>query len=732
MAVVTKEREFKLVSEFAPTGDQPEAIEKLVGGLKRGYKFQTLLGATGTGKTFTMANVIARVQRPTLVICHNKTLAAQLCAEYRRFFPENAVEYFVSYYDYYQPEAYIPETDTYIEKDADINEEIDRLRHAATGALLTRRDVIVVASVSCIYGLGSPEDYEKLSLHLSAGITFPRDKLIRRLVDMQYRRNEFELVRGSFRFKGDICEIYSADKELITRLEFFDEELEKIVTINPVTGKVEENLEHVFIFPASHYVLLPEKRKIAITAIREELKERLEFFKSQGKLLEYQRLKERTEYDLEMIEHFGYCKGIENYSRHFEGREPGETPSNLLEYFPEDFLMIVDESHVTIPQLHGMYNGDRTRKETLVEYGFRLPCALDNRPLRFDEWEGYINQVIFTTATPGPYELKHSAQIVDQVIRPTGLVDPQIRVFPTKHQIDILVSELQKRVERGERALVTTLTKKMAESLAQYLQEQGFKVMYLHSDLEALERIRILKDLRLGTYDVVVGINLLREGLDLPEVSLVAILDADKEGFLRSTKSLIQIIGRAARNVNGEVILFADDMTRSIKEAIEETNRRRTKQMAYNTNHGIIPKTIEKEIKDITDELMESGLRVIKGRRAHRVAAGAQSISEEEEAYYAKYAEVLDAVLSRGEMALDAKREALRAQGTLLTPNARVLSIGQLEQRISELSEKMTRFAELLEFEKAAVLRDEIKELNAILRSRLKDESEKLFAGKVK
>ncbi len=731
MAVAARERKFKLFTDFVPTGDQPEAIEKLVNGLEKGYKYQTLLGATGTGKTFTMANVIARVQRPTLVICHNKTLAAQLCAEYRRYFPENAVEYFVSYYDYYQPEAYIPTTDTYIEKDADINEEIDRLRHSATESLLTRRDVIVVASVSCIYGLGSPEDYAKLSVRLRQGEREPREKLIRRLVDMQYRRNEFELVRGSFRFKGDICEIYSADKELITRLEFFDDELERIIEINPVTGKTEEILDEVVIFPASHYVLLPDKRDIAVRAIREELKERLEFFKAQGKLLEYQRLKERTEYDLEMIEHFSYCKGIENYSRHFEGREPGETPSNLLEYFPEDFLMIVDESHVTIPQLHGMYNGDRSRKTTLVDYGFRLPCALDNRPLRFEEWENYVNQAIFTTATPGPYELKHSAQIVDQVIRPTGLVDPEIRIFPTKHQIDLLVYELQKRVERGERALVTTLTKKMAESLAQYLQENGFKVMYLHSDLDALERIRILKDLRLGTYDVIVGINLLREGLDLPEVSLVAILDADKEGFLRSTKSLVQTIGRAARNVNGQVILFADEMTDSIKQAINETNRRRKKQIAHNEKYGIVPRTIEKEIKDITDELMESGLKIIKGRQAHAVAGGG-GVDFKEDELYAKYAEALDAALASGQIPPDAKRASLRGQGTLLTPNARVLSIGQLEQRISELTEKMQRFAELLEFEKAAVLRDEIKELNAILRTRLKDESEKIFAEKVK
>jgi len=732
MAVVTeKPGHFTLRGDFEPTGDQPEAISRLVEGLHKGYRHQTLLGATGTGKTFTIANVIAQVQRPTLVICHNKTLAAQLCSEYRRFFPENAVEYFVSYYDYYQPEAYVPATDTYIEKDADINEEIDRLRHAATEALLTRRDVIVVASVSCIYGLGSPEDYEKLSLHLQLGSEIPREKLIRRLVDMQYRRNEFELVRGSFRFKGDVCEIYSADKDIISRIEFFDDRIERIINVHPVSGGAQRDLNHIFIFPASHYVLLPDKQKMAVASIRAELAEQLAKFKAEGKLLEYQRLKERTEYDLEMLEHFGYCKGIENYSRHFEGREPGETPSNLIEYFPDDFLMVVDESHMTLPQLHGMYNGDRSRKETLVRYGFRLPSALDNRPLRFDEWERYINQVIYTSATPSAYELEHSSQVVEQVIRPTGLVDPAIRIFPTRNQIDILLEELRKRTEAGERVLVTTLTKKMAEGLAQYLAEQDFSVQYLHSDVDTIDRIRILKDLRLGTYDVVVGINLLREGLDLPEVSLVAILDADKEGFLRSAPALIQNIGRAARNVNGEVILFADEVTRSIRQAVDETNRRRNKQLAYNQEHGITPRTIEKEIKDITDELMESGLHVLKGRQRHAAVPGEEAPAEEVE-YYAKYAEVMEAVVSGGSVPEDVRRAVARGQGTLLTPNAAVLSIGQLEERITELTNKMQRFAELLEFEKAAVLRDEAKDLNAILKRRLKDESAKLFAGSVK
>ncbi len=731
MAVVSRaveQTEFVLEAEFQPTGDQPEAIARMIEGLQRGDRFQTLLGATGTGKTFAVANVVAAVQRPTLVLCHNKTLAAQLCAEYRRFFPRNAVEYFVSYYDYYQPEAYVPTSDTYIEKDAQINEEIDRLRHAATEALLTRRDVLVVASVSCIFGLGSPEDYEKLSLHLALGDRLTRTQLIRRLVDMQYMRNEFELVRGSFRFKGDVCEIYAADMERITRLEFFDDALERIIELNPVTGRVEEDKQHMFLFPASHYVLLPEKRKIAIDSIRAELKERLEFFQREGKLLEYQRLKERTNYDLEMIEHFGYCKGIENYSRHFEGRAAGDVPSNLLEYFPPDFLMVVDESHVTLPQLRGMYNGDRSRKETLVEYGFRLPSALDNRPLKFEEWEQLVGQVLFTTATPGPYELANSAQIVEQVIRPTGLVDPGIKLLPSRNQIDALVNELRKRVEVGERALVTTLTKRMAESLAQYLADEGFKVHYLHSDVETVERIRILKDLRLGTYDVLVGINLLREGLDLPEVSLVAILDADKEGFLRSSKSLIQIIGRAARNVHGQVLLFADKLTGAIKEAVDETNRRRKKQLAYNEKHGITPRTIEKEIKDITDELLQSGLNVLKGRGRREMEYG----ETEEAEYYARYAEVMESVLASGEPDEQVKRSLGKGQGTLLTPGALVMSLDQLSVRVTELEAKMKRLAELLEFEKAAVLRDEIRDLNAIVKKRLRDHSERLFADKVK
>lgn len=669
-----REGEFKLCADFAPSGDQPAAIEALVDGLERGLRHQTLLGATGTGKTFTVANIVARVQRPTLVICHNKTLAAQLCAEYRSFFPENHVEYFVSYYDYYQPEAYIPTTDTYIEKDSAVNEEIDRLRHCATEALLTRRDVIVVASVSCIFGLGSPEDYEKLALRLYPGFSVKRESLIRRLVDMQYMRNQYELVRGTFRAKGDVFEIYAADKEEITRLEFFGDTLERISKLDATTGESEQ-LTQAFIFPASHYVLLPDKQKLAQKSIRAELEERLDYFKAAGKLLEHQRLKERVNYDLEMIEHVGYCSGVENYSRHFEGRLPGETPSNLIEYFPDDFLMVIDESHVTLPQLHGMYNGDRSRKQNLVDYGFRLPSALDNRPLRFEEWERYLHQVLYTTATPGPYELDRSAQVVEQIIRPTGLVDPLVEVRPTRHQIDDLLEMVRGRIERHERTLLTTLTKRMAENLSDYLLQAGIKTQYLHSDVDTVERIRILKDLRLGTYDVVVGINLLREGLDLPEVSLICILDADKEGFLRSDKSLIQIIGRAARNVGGQVILYADKVTDSMRRAIDETNRRRDKQIAYNELHGITPRTIEKAIIDITQGLEESGLKVIRTR-------GKEGQPDEFDR----------------------------------------MSIVELTMYIAELEDNMVKWAQLLEFEKAAILRDQVKDLNGKLNKKMRAE----------
>jgi len=669
-----REGEFELKADFVPAGDQPQAIAELVAGLSAGYRHQTLLGATGTGKTFTLANVIQQVQKPTLVISHNKTLAAQLCAEFRAFFPANHVEYFVSYYDYYQPEAYIPKTDTYIEKDAQVNEEIDRLRHSATEALLTRNDVLVVASVSCIFGLGSPEDYEKLSLRLYPGFSVKRERLIRRLVDMQYMRNAYELKRGTFRAKGDTFEIYAADKEEITRLEFFGDELESISVVDPTTGEELARPNQVMVFPASHYLLLPDKQELAAKSIRAELREQLNKFEAEGKLLEYQRLKERVNYDLEMIENVGYCSGIENYSRHFDGRLAGETPSNLIEYFPDGFLMIIDESHVTLPQLRGMYNGDRSRKQTLVDYGFRLPSALDNRPLRFDEWERYVSQVVYMSATPGPYELKNSEQIVEQIIRPTGLVDPAILIQPTRHQIDDLTDRIRERIRRGERTLVTTLTKRMAENLADYLLLEGIKTQYLHSDVDTVERIRILKDLRLGTYDVVVGINLLREGLDLPEVSLIAILDADKEGFLRSDKSLIQIIGRAARNVGGEVILYADRMTDSMQRAIDETNRRRDKQLAHNEKHGITPQTIVKKIQDLTDGLAEQGLRVIKAPKAG-----------EPDEYDA-------------------------------------LSIAELSMAIAELEQHMLKWAELLEFEKAAVLRDQVNELNKKLTKKLKAE----------
>jgi excinuclease ABC subunit B len=678
-----KEGEFHLVSDFPPKGDQPAAIEKLIDGLARGDRFQTLLGVTGSGKTFAMANIIAAVQRPTLIIAHNKTLAAQLTSELRSFFPDNHVEYFVSYYDYYQPEAYIPQTDTYIEKDCDINEEIDRLRHSATESLLTRRDVIVVASVSCIYGLGSPEDYEKLALHISPGFAIGRDKLIRRLVDMQYMRNNYELVRGTFRVRGDIFEVYSADKEMITRMEFAGDAIESVTEVDPTTGHVKARPLHTYIFPASHYVLLPEKHEMALASIKAELDQELPKLLAANKLIEYQRLKERVTYDLEMLREVGFCRGIENYSRHFTGKLPGETPSNLIDYFPDDFLMIVDESHVTLPQLHGMYNGDRSRKETLVEYGFRLPSALDNRPLRFEEWETYANQVIFTTATPGPYELKNSAQVVEQIIRPTGLVDPKITLRPSANQIDHLVAEINARTQRHERTLVTTLTKRMAENLADYLTGLGMKVQYLHSDVDTIERIRILKDLRLGTYDVVVGINLLREGLDLPEVSLIGILDADKEGFLRSDKSLIQIIGRAARNVNGEVVLYADKMTDSMKRAIDETNRRREKQLAYNAEHGITPQTIVKAIRDITDQLADANLKVIK-----------------------------------------------KAQ-TLSRPGAK-LTIEELTITIADLELQMEQFAELLEFERAAAIRDQVRDLKRELDRKLRERGQFEMAKRVR
>ncbi len=593
---------FKIVSDFKPTGDQPEAIEKLSKGINKGLKHQTLLGVTGSGKTFTMANIIEKVQKPTLVIAHNKTLAYQLASEFREFFPNNAVEYFVSYYDYYQPEAYVPHTDTYIEKDASINDEIDKLRHSATASLFERRDVIIVSSVSCIYGLGDPIDYENLVVSLRPNMIKDRDEIIKKLVDIQYVRNDINFTRGTFRVRGDVLEIFPASSsERTIRVEFFGDEIDRIVEVNYLTGEIIGLRNHVSIFPASHFATSQEKIERAIVSIEEELEERLRELRGQEKLLEAQRLEQRTRYDIEMLREMGYCQGIENYSRHLSGRSAGSRPYTLIDYFPKDYLIIIDESHVTLPQIRGMYRGDRSRKNTLVDYGFRLPSALDNRPLRFDEFEKHINQIVYVSATPGPYEYEHSEQIVEQIIRPTGLLDPKVEVRPTENQIDDLVEEIRLRTEKNERVLVTTLTKRMAEDLTNYLKEIGIKVTYLHSDVDTIERMEIIRDLRLGKYDVLVGINLLREGLDLPEVSLVVILDADKEGFLRSETSLIQTTGRAARNVSGKVIMYGDIITKSMEKAIYETNRRRTMQAKYNKEHNITPKTIQKGVRDIIE-----------------------------------------------------------------------------------------------------------------------------------
>lgn len=593
---------FKIHSQYKPTGDQPEAIDKISNGISHGNKFQTLLGVTGSGKTFTMANIIERVQKPTLVLAHNKTLAAQLCSEFREFFPENCVEYFVSYYDYYQPEAYVAQTDTYIEKDASINDEIDKLRHSATSALLERNDVIVVASVSCIYGLGNPEEYKKLTISLRQGMVKDRDQIVKKLVEIQYERNDINFVRGTFRVRGDVLDIFPASSSSTAiRVEFFGDEIDKIKEFDVLTGKISGIRKHALISPASHFATSKEKLEAAITKIEEELEYRVRELTSQDKLLEAQRLKQRTNFDIEMIREVGYCSGIENYSRILDGREPGSPPQTLIDYFPKDFLLFIDESHVTLPQVRGMFAGDRSRKDSLVEYGFRLPSAYDNRPLKFNEFEGKLNQVLFVSATPGPYEIDHSTNIAEQIIRPTGLLDPEIIVKPVKGQIDDLYAQINETIKKGFRILVTTLTKKMAEDLTSYFKEMNLKATYLHSDIDTIERMKIIQDLRKGKFDILIGINLLREGLDIPEVALVAILDADKEGFLRSETSLIQTIGRAARNSESKVIMYGDNITKSMDKAIKETNRRRKIQMQYNKEHNITPKTIVKEIRDVIE-----------------------------------------------------------------------------------------------------------------------------------
>lgn len=595
---------FELVSPYSPAGDQPQAIDKLVQGVKNGEKFQTLLGVTGSGKTFTMANIIAAVNKPTIVLAHNKTLAAQLCSEFKEFFPNNCVEFFVSYYDYYQPEAYLPQTDTYIEKDSMTNENLDKLRHSATFALFERKDVLIVSSVSCIYGLGDPDDYKNLMLSLRVGMVRDRDEVLKKLVEIQYERNDINFTRNKFRVRGDVVEIFPANNgENAIRVEFFGDEIDRISEINVVTGEIIGEYRHAVIMPASHYVTTSDKMQLAMAAIEEELEEQIKYFKERDMLIEAQRIEQRTRYDLEMMQEIGFCQGIENYSRHISGRSEGSAPYTLLDYFPDDYLMIIDESHVTLPQVRGMYNGDRARKETLVKYGFRLPSAFDNRPLKFNEFEDRLSQVLFTSATPGIYEKEHSTVVAEQVIRPTGLLDPIIDVRPTQNQIDNLLGEIQKVTENGMRVLITTLTKRMAEDLTDYLKEIGVKVTYMHSEIKTIERTEIIKDLRLGVYDVLVGINLLREGLDIPEVALVAILDADKEGFLRSEMSLIQTIGRAARNSEGRVIMYADTITESMSKAISETNRRRALQIKFNEEHGIVPKTIKKDIREILNPL---------------------------------------------------------------------------------------------------------------------------------
>lgn len=657
-----EDRKFKVVSPFQPTGDQPEAIRKLTEGFKKGNRFQTLLGVTGSGKTFTMAKIIEQIQKPTLVLAHNKTLAAQLYNEFKEFFPNNSVEYFVSYYDYYQPEAYVPQSDTYIEKDSAINDEIDKLRHSATAALFERKDVIIVASVSCIYGLGDPSEYQGMSLSLRPGqIRDPQD-VCRRLIDMQYTRNDMVLERGNFRLRGDTLEIMPiAEETNAFRIEFFGDEIDRIVEINVMTGEIIGQREHIWLFPASHYVTAPEKMKKALVSIEEELEDRLRQLQAEGKILEAQRLSQRTHFDIEMMRETGFCSGIENYSRHMEGRAAGTPSMTLLDYFPKDFLMMIDESHMTIPQVRAMYHGDQNRKDILIQYGFRLSSAKDNRPLNFEEFESKIHQVLFVSATPGPYEKEHQQLMAEQVIRPTGLIDPKVEVHPISGQIDDLIGEIRKTTANHEKVLVTTLTKKMAEDLTKYLQDAGIKVNYLHSDIKTLERLQIVKDLRTDVYDVLVGINLLREGLDIPEVSLIAILDADKEGFLRSETALIQTIGRAARNVNGHVILYADTMTDSMRRAIDETERRRRIQTQYNEEHGIVPRSIVKKVHDVISATIPT------------------------------------------------QETASKAQNMALDPES--MSIKELEKKIDQLRKQMYKEAEELHFEEAALLRDQIQQL---------------------
>jgi excinuclease ABC subunit B len=661
---------FKVEADFAPSGDQPTAVAQLVERFQRGENFSTLLGATGTGKTATLAWALEQIQKPTLVIAPNKSLAAQLCNEFKQFFPHNSVEYFVSYYDYYQPEAYVPSSDTYIEKDSSINDEIERLRHSATSALLQRRDVLIVASVSCIFGLGSPEEYLNQVVDLARGGTADRDFIVQRLVDIQYERNDVNFIRGKFRVRGDVIEVFPAYEERAIRIELFGDEVDRILELDPLTGEIFHDLDHVTVYPASHYVASRERMERAIMAIERELDDRLKVLEGERKLLEAQRLRMRTQYDLEMMREVGFCTGIENYSRHIEGRLPGEKPNTLLDYFPDDFLVVVDESHVGVPQLNGMYEGDRSRKETLVEHGFRLPSALDNRPLRFDEFLAAVDQIVFMSATPGPFELKHSKKPIEQLVRPTGLVDPEVIIRPTRGQIDDLMEEIRKRTEADARVLVTTLTKKMAEDLTDYLLESGVRVRYLHSDIDTVERIEILRDLRLGEFDVLVGINLLREGLDLPEVSLVAILDADKEGYLRSQTSLIQTIGRAARNVEGQVIMYADEVTDSMRRAVNETQRRRGIQLRYNAEHGIDPQSIRKAVSDLLIEGM--------GR-------------------------------SRDGASVPSRSRSRRRDPVGGSPD-------ELRRLILQLEEEMHQAAEDLRFEYAARIRDEIADLRRELR----------------